>query len=122
MEYTMALTRRHLFPAEAKGTIYPSRNEDHVRWSNETKEHYRSRMDSWADFTIPADCTKLKVYMSGMVNLRQSLFRVCRARKIRCTLLWPTDKIKRKYLDKGIEIPRETAMNPLSYKAIKFTH
>lgn len=119
MEYTMALTRRHLFPAEAKGTIYPSADDSHIRREGETNEHYMARMDAWADFVIPQNCTKLKVYMSGYKSLHQSLRRVCKARGVECIALWPTDVIKEKYIRRGVNPPREVAMNPTAYTGVK---
>lgn len=119
MEYTMALTRRHLFPTEAKGTIYPSANDAHIRREGETHAHYRARLDAWADFCIPADCTKLKVYMSGYKSLHQSLRRVCEARSVECIALWPTDVVKEKYIKRGIDVPRGVTMNPTAYTGVK---
>lgn len=115
MEYTMALTRRHLFPTEAAEVIFPSRNEDHNR-EGESIEHRNARLAAWADFTIPADCTKLRVYMSGYSVLRSSLRSICEKRGISCVVLYPTTKVKKKYKKKGLEIPREVAMNTTAYK------
>lgn len=116
MNYTMKLTSRHPFPAEAREAIFPSANEDTFMRADESFEHYKMRMKAWAEFTIPKDCTHLKVYMSGLVTLRASLIAVCKARGITCTALWPRNELRREYLKKGKDIPMELATNPASYR------
>lgn len=116
MEYTMKLTSRHEFPEEAREAIFPSTSKGNFKRADESFDHYRLRMMAWADFTIPQDCTQLRVYMSGLVNLRASLREVCKARGIQCIALWPKLSLKRKYKKKGMPIPVELATDPASYR------
>ncbi len=95
-EYTMALTRRHVFPDEARGTIYPS---NAAKLEGENKVHRAMRLDAWAEFTIPADCTQLRVYMSGYPRLLASLIRVCKKRGINADLLAPRNKTVKRQMD-----------------------
>lgn len=103
MKYTMKLTDRHQFPDGTDGTIFADGaiNKRYTE-TGETKEHYEQRLDAWAEFSIPDDCTQLDVYMSGYCRLRWALIRVCKDRGIELGLLWPKNGYKR-LAEKGDE-------------------
>ena len=85
--YTLKLTSRHTFPAEAKWSIFSSSG---YRGLHDDKKELEMMLQQ-GNKTIPRDCTNLKVYMSGMKMYQLALIKLCKSRGIRLTMLWYHD-------------------------------
>ena len=100
--YTLKLTSRHEYPAEAKWAIFSAHTIGTTAIDDKRRIEIYSQQ---ADKAIPKDCISLKVYMSGFQLYQYCLVKIAKRRGIKLTLMW--------YREDGWE---EEIIKPCDYK------